>query len=105
MNPAPPVSEAESPDIFTLYEENIGMLTPLIADYLKEAESRYPRNWIVDAIKEAVSTNKRHWRYIASILERWQTEGRSDGAYQQYPEKGHDPDKYIRGRYGHIVQR
>ena len=37
------VTETESPpDIFTLYEENIGMLNPLIAEWLKEAENLYP---------------------------------------------------------------
>lgn len=96
---------AETPDIFSLYEENIGMLTPLIADELKEAEKLYPRQWIEDATKEAVALNKRNWRYIARILEHWSSEGKSDGAYQRYPEKKPDPDKYVRGKYGHIVRR
>ncbi len=95
----------ESPDIFTLYEENIGMLTPIIADFLKEAEKLYPRGWIEDAVKEAVSLNKRNWRYIARILERWENEGKSDGTYRRHSEKKPDPDKYIRGKYGHMVQR
>ena len=93
----------EQPDIFTLYEQNIGMLTPMIADELREAEKLYPENWIRDAIKEAVSLNKRNWRYIARILERWSTEGRGDGAYQR--DSKTDPDKYIKGKYGHMVQR
>ncbi len=99
------VSSGESPDIFTLYEENIGMLTPIIADFLKEAEKLYPHGWIEDAVKEAVSSNKRNWRYIARILERWESEGKSDGTHQRHPEKKPDPDKYIRGKYGHMVQR
>ena len=94
----------EQPDIFTLYEQNIGMLTPMIADELREAEKLYPENWIRDAIKEAVSLNKRNWRYIARILERWSAEGRGDGAYQRHPKKA-DPDKYIKGKYGHMVRR
>jgi len=36
---APPV---ERSNIFKLYEENIGALTPLIADMLREAEKEYP---------------------------------------------------------------
>lgn len=95
----------ESPDIFTAYEENIGMLTPLIADFLKEAEKTYPRKWILDAMKEAVSLEKRSWRYVAGILRRWQSEGRSDGTYRRHSEKKPDPAKYIRGKYGHMVQR
>lgn len=92
------------PDIFTLYEQNIGMLTPLIADELKDAENRYPQNWIQDAIKEAALNNKRSIKYIAKILERWSTEGRIDGAYQRDSKKT-DPDKYVKGKYGHMVRR
>ena len=92
------------PDIFTLYEENIGMLTPLVAEELREAEKLYPEDWIGDAIKEAVNLNKRSWRYIARILERWSTEGKSDGTYQRDFKKT-DPDKYIKGKYGHMVKR
>ena len=96
---------AEPSDIFTLYEQNIGMLTPIIAEELSEAEKLYPVNWIKDAIKEAVALNKRNWRYIAAILERWSAEGRSDGTYRRGSKKKEDPDKYIKGKYGHIVRR
>ncbi len=95
----------ELPDIFTLYEENIGMLTPIIAEELREAEKLYPVNWIKDAIKEAIALNKRSWRYIAAILERWSAEGRGDGTYRRDAAKKEDPDKYIKGKYGHIVRR
>jgi len=95
----------ELPDIFTLYEQNIGMLTPMIAEELREAEKLYPLSWIRDAIKEAVALNKRSWRYIAAILERWSAEGRSDGTYRRDSAKKEDPDKYIKGKYGHIVRR
>ena len=71
----PPV---ERPNIFKLYEQNIGMLTPLLADELKDAEGVYPESWIKDAFKEAVERNRRSWKYVARILERWATEGRSD---------------------------
>jgi len=100
-----PYTETEAPpDIFTLYEQNIGMLTPLIADELRDAEKLYPEAWIREAIKEAVSLNKRSWRYIAKILERWSTEGKGDGTHQRDSKKT-DPDKYIKGKYGHMVRR
>jgi DNA replication protein len=99
------ISPGEIPDIFTLYEENIGMLTPIIADGLKEAEAHYPKAWIAAAISEAALGNKRNWRYIMAVLEHWSAEGKSDGTHQRNPEKGQDPDKYLRGKYGHIVQR
>lgn len=96
---------SEQPNIFRLYEDNIGMLTPMVADELKEAEKLYPAEWIRDAFKEAVVNNKRNWRYIARILERWTTEGKKDGAHRRYLKENNDPDKYVKGKYGHIVRR
>jgi len=100
----PDVEAEPQPDIFTLYEQNIGMLTPMIAEELKEAEKLYPEAWIRDAIKEAVTHGKRKWSYISAILERWSVEGKSDGTYRRNSKKT-DPDKYIKGKYGHMVQR
>jgi DNA replication protein len=94
----------EPPDIFTLYEQNIGMLTPMIAEELKEAERLYPTDWIRDAMREAVTQNRRKWSYISAILERWSSEGRESGAHRRDSKK-QDPNKYIKGRYGHMVQR
>jgi DNA replication protein len=101
VSPSPP----EPSDIFTLYEQNIGMLTPLIADEMREAGKQYPESWIKEAIKEAAALNKRSWRYIDRILEHWSTEGKDDGTHRGHPQKNTDPDKYIRGKYGHMVQR
>jgi len=98
------VEASELPDIFKLYEENIGMLTPMIADELREAEKLYPEAWIRDAIREAVNQNKRKWNYISYLLECWAAEGKRDGAYRRDIKKT-DPDKYIRGKYGHMVRR
>jgi DnaD/phage-associated family protein len=98
------VDTTERRDIFTLYEQNIGMLTPMIAEELREAEKLYPKSWIKDAIKEAVNQNKRKMSYISAILERWSTEGKGDGTYQRDFKKT-DPDKYIKGKYGHMVRR
>jgi DNA replication protein len=68
--------QMERPTIFVLYEQNIGMLTPMIAEELREAERQYPAEWIADAFREAVSGNKRSWKYVQAILERWRIEGR-----------------------------
>jgi DNA replication protein len=102
--PSIPAPAEALPDIFTLYEQNIGILTPLIADELRDAEKLYPPDWIRDAIKEAVLHNKRNIKYINRILENWSVEGRGDGTYQGDTEKA-GPDKYFRGRYGHMVRR
>ena len=81
LQPVEPLDEAPPQlDIFTLYEENVGVLTPLIAEELQDAEDAYSALWIRDAIQEAVLRNKRNWRYIAAILKRWAQEGRESGA-------------------------
>ena len=72
----PPDPSVERPNVFEMYEQNIGMLSPMIADALLEAEDMYPEDWIEDAISEAVQQNIRSWRYISRILERWENEGR-----------------------------
>jgi len=92
-------------DIFSLYEQNIGILTPLIAEELQEAEKLYPAEWIESAFKEAVALNKRNWKYIARILERWTVEGRDNGKLGRNIKKESDPDRYVKGKYGHMVQR
>jgi DNA replication protein len=91
-------------NIFTLYEQNIGIITPMIAEELKEADKFYPPQWIEEAFKEAVTLNKRSWRYIARILETWASEGKDSGEHRRRIKKI-DPDKYIKGKYGHLVQR
>jgi len=74
----PPDVHIERPNAFRLYEQNIGALTPLIADQIIRAIEDYPADWIEDAIIEAVSYNRRSWRYITRILDSWQTNGRGD---------------------------
>jgi len=78
---------ADTPNIFALYEQNVGMLSPMIADELREAEELYPVEWITEAIREAVGQNIRSWRYISRILERWEHEGRDDGKPGRYSKK------------------
>ncbi len=98
--PLPPAAPAAAPNIFSLYEENVGNITPLIADDLADAEDRYPPQWIEAAFREAVSLNKRSWRYIYSILKRWEAEG------PDYEEAGRNTEadwlerRYARGKRG-----
>lgn len=87
------------PNIFKLYEENIGPLTPLIADALKDAQNTYPEAWVSEAIQIAVKNNVRRWKYIESILKRWLEEGR-DGTDPRHTQE--DYERYLKGEYGDI---
>jgi len=73
--------EVERPNIFTLYEQNIGLLAPLVAEELRDAGERYPWDWIEDAFREAAQQNKRKWSYIRAILKRWETDGKGGEPY------------------------
>ncbi len=86
-----PTLSLEQPNIFQLYEENIGPLTPLIADTLREAEKEFPENWIRQAVGIAVQNNVRKWKYIEAILRSWQ-----DGGRDERQDRGHTK-KHRRG--------
>ncbi|HET7010852.1 MAG TPA: DnaD domain protein [Anaerolineales bacterium] len=66
------------PTIFALYEQNIGPLTPMIAEHLREAEESYPQSWIEEALRIAVDNNVRKWSYVRAILEDWRTRGKDE---------------------------
>lgn len=77
-----PQTADDRPESFRQYEQNIGPLTPLLADAILAAENIYPAGWIADAIAIAVSQNKRSWAYAEGVLKKWQELGR-----------GYDPQK------------
>ena len=86
--------KAPRPNIYSLYESNIGMITPLIAEEMKDAEQQYPREWIEEALAIAVKSNRRSWRYVAAILSRWSSEGKDDGKPGRHT-KAAGPDRYL----------
>ncbi len=72
-------------NVFQLYEQNVGMLTPLLVEELSEAERRYAGDWIEEAFRQAVTYNKRNWKYIQRILERWASEGKEADPSGPFP--------------------
>ncbi|RLD11171.1 MAG: hypothetical protein DRI56_01475 [Chloroflexota bacterium] len=95
-SPNPSLS-IERPNIFQLYEENIGPLTPLIADALRDAESIYSATWIEEAIAIAVKNNVRKWNYIEAILHSWKEEGRYERKDKRHSEK--DSQTYLEDEF------
>jgi len=93
----------ERPTVFRLYEENIGPLTPLIADALRDAEETYPASWLPEAIELAVRNNRRSWSYCEAILKRWKEEGRGKKQNRRDDQAARQRDteekirKFIRG--------
>lgn len=95
--------EPRLPNIFVLYEENIGVIAPLLAEQLRDAENAYPWPWIEAAFREAVALNRRSWRYIERILERWRSEGPDLEAIARSAERSRR--RSLAGRYWRLVRR
>ena len=92
----------ERPNIFKLYEENIGPLTPMIADALKDAEKTYPPEWVAEALGTAVKNNKRNWKYVEAILRRWKEEGHAKK--QDRRDAQEDGRRYAEGEYADFIE-
>ena len=93
--------EVERPNIFRLYEQNIGPLTPLIAETLQDAEQTYPLAWIEEAFRLAVEKNVRKWNYIRGILKSWQEEGRDQTDRRNAPQNRR---KYVEGEFSDFIK-
>lgn len=65
-------------EISKAYQSEIGVITAMIADELREASTAYPLQWVKDAIHEAAVQNKRGWKYVLAILTRWKAQGNQE---------------------------
>jgi DnaD/phage-associated family protein len=95
---APPM---ERPNVFKLYEENIGPLTPMIADALKDAEATYSDEWVAEAIERAAKNNKRNWKYCEAILRHWKEEGRHGQKDQRDARQG--SERYTKSEFAEYL--
>lgn len=64
------------PTVYRLYEQEIGLLTPLIAESLQELERDYSADWLREAITLAAEKQAKHLRYIRAVLEGWRKQGK-----------------------------
>jgi DnaD/phage-associated family protein len=90
-------------NIFKLYEENIGALTPLLSDMLREAEKNYPGEWFEEAFSIAVSKNIRNWKYVEAILTRWKEKGKDERKNKQDVVK--DEKRYTDSEFSEFINR
>lgn len=96
-----PARLPQRPNIFKLYEANIGPLTPMIAETLQDAEVMYPISWIEQAIRIAVENNVRRWRYVEAILSSWKERGRDEKDRRDTQE---DAKKFLDGEFGQFFK-
>jgi len=87
----------ERPNVFKLYEENFGPLTPMLADALKDAEETYSDEWVAEAMEVALKNNVRNWKYVEAVLKRWREKGKYEGRDRQDAEKG--SERYTKSEF------
>ena len=70
-------SEEKNPVVIIscLYEQEIGPLTPMIGEQIKDWSESYPLVWLERAIEIATTQQKRNVGYINGILNNFQKEG------------------------------
>ena len=65
-------SNSEIAEVFKAYESEIGLLTNYVREDVLDAIKQYPKEWIVESIKEAAKKNTRKWSNALAIIKRWQ---------------------------------
>ena len=78
-----PAAASMPADAFRTYEENIGLLSPMIRESILAALEDFTDDDITRAIRIAVENESRSWSFVAGVLRRWSREGipdeRTDG--------------------------
>ncbi len=94
------------PNIYRLYEQEIGLLTPHTAETLKDLEKDYPAVWLQEAIEIASERQAKNMKFVRAVLDRWRKEGRSDHEITGRHGPGEavrDGQRYVSGRYGDYI--
>lgn len=62
-------------EVFKIYEREMGVITPMIADAIEDACKVYSPEWVTEAMGIAVKANKRNWKYVEGILKNCKAKG------------------------------
>lgn len=67
----------QNKDIYKFYEQcGFGLLNQTLIEIIDADIEVYTKEWLVDAMKEAVKQNKYKYSYVEGILRNWKTNGR-----------------------------
>lgn len=81
-----PEKEKETAAAAAFYEANFGVLSSVIMAEINAALADTSLDWVLDAMREAVTHDVRKWSYVAKVLATWKSNGRK-GAKAVKPEK------------------
>ena len=103
------VTDPEKPeitpgDICSLYENEIGLLTPLMRKNIEESLDTFPADWVADAIKTASESNVKKWSYVAKVLNNWAESGKGEPIKRNKSSPPDDAKRFTSGEYGRFVQ-
>lgn len=94
--------KSSSRSAFKIYEDNIGRLTSVVSTDIICMLEEFTEERVCDAIEIAVKAGAPNLRYIRGILSKPERSFRRNG---QRETGVIDEDKFIRGKYSHVVQR
>ncbi|MBU3195685.1 DUF4373 domain-containing protein [Clostridium algidicarnis] len=86
-------SSFENKDIYSIYEEcGFGLLNKMLMEMIDADIELYSKEWLIDAMKEAVKQGKYKYSYVEGILRNWKTNGKekTNGTNERYIK---DPDR------------
>ena len=69
--------DEEFGQIIATYQDNIGIITPIIGEEIGDAMENYPTSWILEAMAEATTREARSWKYVLGCLKNWKRDGKS----------------------------
>lgn len=82
------------PNIYSIYEQEIGCLTPMLSQQLDEIDKTYPEGWFELAVKKAHgSTTRITLNYLLTILKDWKANGVT------FNNNGHKPAAELSGEW------
>jgi len=104
------ISSLSIEDVFEVYRKEVMESPDEISEDMENqlvlATERFTVPWVIDAIREGVRRKRKDWQYITGILKNWKRYGKdADFPSNKGLSGKQDPDKYIKGPYGHMVQR
>jgi DnaD/phage-associated family protein len=74
---------------YQVYEQEIGPLTPMIAEGITRLEAEHTGHWVCESFRVCSKNGKRSLGYAEAILKRWKVEGY--GTAPKWESNGHKP--------------
>ena len=76
-------------EVFRVYENEIGLLTPFISDNLSDVIAEYSERWVIEAIHEAALHSGKTFKYVLRVLQGWKQHGFKVDARQRQSNGAH----------------